>query len=189
MTQADPNGAPPPTFAPPPPPPPAYGPPYPAVAPRVVLRKSPGAAGILSALPGLGHIYLGLYQRAFVFFAVFVALCAISHRSNAGELLPIFWWFFVLIDAVRQAGAINASGAAEPNLVGTDGSLKSVGSLGFGIFLILVGAFFLLDRYIPISLDWIADNWPALLIAFGGWQVYSYYKTKQKAESEGTTDA
>jgi ferrous iron transport protein B len=39
-----------------------------APAPVVVLeKKSPGLAGVLSMFPGLGHLYLGLYQRALIF--------------------------------------------------------------------------------------------------------------------------
>ena len=49
-------------------PPPPAAPPVvvvpPAAPPTVIVeRKSPGLAGFLSCFPGLGHIYLGLYQR------------------------------------------------------------------------------------------------------------------------------
>ena len=57
-----------PSPGPPTPPPPAAA--APSVAPTyvpVVETKSPALAGLLSMFPGLGHLYLGLYQRAFAF--------------------------------------------------------------------------------------------------------------------------
>ena len=66
-------------LAPSPPPVIAAGEPLPpppsttAPAPIIVEKKSPGLAGVLSGLfPGLGHLYLGLYQRAFKIAGAFV---------------------------------------------------------------------------------------------------------------------
>ena len=72
-------------------------PPRPAAPPG----KNPAAAGLLSFFPGLGHVYLGLYKRGIVFFAILVMLIAIAHRGHNGPfgmLIPL--WIFVLIDAV-----------------------------------------------------------------------------------------
>src|SRR5262250_1455384 len=98
--------------APAPPPPPVT----PAPAPQIpVEKKSAGLAGILSMFPGLGHLYLGLYQRAFAFAGAFIlGIGFASHR--AGEFfgpLIAFVWFFAIIDAVRQAKAINRGYVAE----------------------------------------------------------------------------
>jgi hypothetical protein len=156
-----------------------------AYATPVAFRKSPALAGVLSAFPGVGHIYLGLYQRAVVFFAIWVFTLAIANHGGGpiGVLIP-FWWFFVLIDAVRQAKAINATGAAESNIVAKEIAMKAGGSLGFGIFLILFGAFFLLDRFVTIDLSFLLDWWPLLLVAFGAWQVFSYFRSKQEIEAK-----
>ena len=179
---------------PPPPPPPAV---FPVSAPVAAAPgpqlKSPGLAGVLSALPGLGHVYLGLYQRAAAFFAVWVVAITLADRSHHDApfgLLVAFWWFFVLIDAVRQAKAINATGAAESNLVFTEKPIRASGSLALGVFLILVGLFFLLDRFVTIDLSFLVDWWPLLLVGFGGWQVLTYMKAKKEAEeARGATDA
>lgn len=174
--------APPAGYPPPPAAPPQAFPPLPA-APVLTMRKSPGAAGVLSVLPGLGHVYLGLYQRAAAFFVIWLVAMTIADRSHGPiGVVVAFWWFFVLIDAVRQANAINASGGPEPNLVSDELKAKIPGSLGFGIFLILVGIFFLIDRFVTIDLTFLWDWWPLLVIGFGGWQVFSYYKVKQDAE-------
>jgi hypothetical protein len=151
------------------------------------MTKSPALAGVLSAMPGLGHVYLGLYQRALTFFAIWVACITItSNAHNAGPigLMIPFWWFFVLIDAVRQAKAINTSGAPEANLAVTELSMKSGGNLTMGVVLILVGLFFLIDKFVTIDLSFLWDWSPLLLVAFGAWLVFSYYKTKQASEGE-----
>jgi hypothetical protein len=173
--------------APPPPaatpaPPVAYTP----VPPPPVKRKDPAAAGLLSFFPGLGHVYLGLYQRAVIFFAVWVVLISIVQHAPvpAGLMIP-FWWFFVLIDAVRQAKAINMTGAPESNLLLNEKPLTFSGSLTFGIFLVLVGGFFLLERYVRIDLSFLWDLWPVLLIAFGAWQIFSFWKSRQGKSPKG----
>jgi len=172
--------APPPAAALPAPPPVAY-PPLPAIpSPQA---KNPAAAGLLSVIPGLGHVYLGLYQRAVIFFAVWVVVMTVApHGPGPAGLMIPFWWFFVLIDAVRQAKAINATGAPESNLLPNEKPMNFSGSLTFGIFLVLVGVFFLLDRYFRIDLSFLFDFWPVLLIAFGAWQIFAYWKSKQPAE-------
>jgi hypothetical protein len=180
------------TALPPPPPtatpapPVAYAPAAPAMPARPAAPpgKNPAAAGLLSFFPGLGHVYLGLYKRGIVFFAILVLLIAIADRGNSGPfgmLIP-FWWIFVLIDAVRQARAINATGMPEPGFFGEEKPLKADGGLTFGIFLILIGLFFLLDRIVDIDLGFLLDWWPALLVAFGGWQVFAYFQEKKRHE-------
>ncbi|HEX7253253.1 MAG TPA: hypothetical protein VF376_10255, partial [Thermoanaerobaculia bacterium] len=64
---------------PPAPTPPAAPPPPPPVSPAMVPiapveTKSAALAGLLSMFPGLGHLYLGLYQRAFAFGGAFIVL-------------------------------------------------------------------------------------------------------------------
>jgi hypothetical protein len=177
--------APPPAFAPPAPPPPpaAYGP---AVGPALPPgAKSPGAAGALGLMPGLGHLYLGLYQRAAIFFGVFVLLITLAERSHGpfpGLFFP-FLFAFSVIDAVRQAKAINATGAPEPGLLAAEKPVRMNGSLTAGILLILIGGFLLLNRFVTIDLSFLNDWWPALLVLFGAWQVFSYWKGKQDAST------
>ena len=173
------------------PPPPPIGTPAPPVAyppaappsPRPAAGKNPAAAGFLSFFPGLGHVYLGLYKRGIVFFAILVMLIAIADHSSGpiGMLIP-FWWVFVLIDAVRQARAINSTGMPEPGFFGEEKPMKADGGLTFGIFLMLVGLFLLLNKVFSINLEFLLDWWPALLVAFGAWQVFAYFQEKKRRE-------
>lgn len=178
------------TATPPPPPPPATyaAPPQMWVAPpppKPAHWKSPGAAGVLSMLPGLGHVYLGLYQRAIIGFFVWVMLMTLADKTNGAPLFAVgipFWWAFTLIDAVRQARAINATGTPESNLFTTEKPVRVSGNLTIGVLAILFGLFFLLDRFVRIDLSWLWDSWPLLFVAFGIWQVFLYAQSKRKAE-------
>src|SRR5262245_20207390 len=100
----------------------AYVPPPPVTAaPVIVERKSPGLAGFLSIFPGLGHLYLGLYQRAFAVGGAFILMIALTSHGSGGEFfgpLIAFIWFFRIIDAVRQAKAINRGQLAEAGFAG-----------------------------------------------------------------------
>ena len=186
------------SLPPPPPaahaaPPVAYAPPPPAMPARLATPpgKNPAAAGLLSLFPGLGHVYLGLYKRGIVFFTIFVLLIAIADRPNTGPLgmLIPFWVVFVLIDAVRQARAINATGMPEPGFFGEEKPFKADGGLTFGIFLMLVGLFLLANRVFSIDLEFLLDWWPGLLVAFGGWQVFAYFQEKKRREEAASEAA
>src|SRR5215472_1786615 len=110
---------PPPPAVPPPPPPPAPVSAPAVTAPVFVEQKSAGLAGFLSIFPGLGHLYLGLYQRAFGFAAAFCILIAFNSHGRMAALsgpATAFVWFFAIIDAVRQAKAINAGRLSEGGL-------------------------------------------------------------------------
>ena len=159
---------------------PAPPPPVPAVSSTV----SPGAAVLLSFLPGLGHVYLGLYSRALVLFLTFfVAVTLAGHTDNLG-LIAAFVWFFGPIDAYRQARLINLAGRREkaPGI-----SSWGSGTLGLGIFLTIVGAILLIDRFYPIDLDWLADWWPAILVAAGLYLIGSALVERSRAREASST--
>lgn len=162
----------------PPPPPIAFGPA--GAAPPAPLAKNSGAAGVLGIIPGMGHLYLGLYQRAAILFGIwvlFISLAARSHGPFPGIAIP-FWMVFSIIDASRQAKAINMTGRPEANVLGSDEPVRVSGSLTAGILLILIGGFLLLDRLVTIDLSFLNDWWPILLVAFGAWQVFRHYQAK-----------
>jgi hypothetical protein len=56
------------------------------MAPAAPTRRSPGLALVLSFFPGLGHLYLGLYQRAAAFFLAFAfSIGSRSTRTSASS--------------------------------------------------------------------------------------------------------
>ena len=172
---------------PPQPLPPAWGqnvmnagiPPALANAPR---RKSPALAAILSALPGVGQVYVGYYQQGFlhilVFGAVIVALSANSYALRHLEpllgLFLAFFWFYNVVDAYRRASFYNHAlaglGAAE--IPDTMHLPKAHGSMTGGVALVLIGLLLFANTALGLSLDWLEQWWPMGLVIAGGYLIY-----------------
>jgi hypothetical protein len=192
--------------APPPPPvtPPAETFPPPPIAATttatgpvvVVEKKSPGLAGVLSAIfPGLGHLYLGLYQRAFKVAGAFV-LCIwlVSGHFMGGHMAPLFGlgiafiWFFGIIDSVRQSKAINLGYVGAGVFAPPEGTVvprvrESMAGLTWGVILVGIGALWLLDRYVDLDAFWAAmEDWlaPVAFIVLGLVLIASYVAKKRR---------
>lgn len=175
--------------APQPPPAPAAAAPAPPY-PVIIERKSPALAGFLSMFPGLGHLYLGLYPRAFAVGGAFILGIMMTSHGGPGEFFgPIvaFVWFFAIIDAVRQARAINRGELAEAGFAGEQQLRKATagtGGLTWGVILVGLGALLLIDRYFEI--DWsFMSEWggPAAFILLGLVLIVSHVR-KRRAENE-----
>lgn len=87
--------------------------------------KSPGVAALLNAFPlvlGLGYIYLGLWRRFAVSFGLQIVLGLIVARG-ARELAVglTLLWFGSILDAHKQAKALNARLASEARSDASDG--------------------------------------------------------------------
>jgi len=161
----------------------------------IVDRKSPALAGFLSFFPGLGHLYLGLYPRAFAVGGAFILGIMMTSHGRSGEFfgpLVAFVWFFAVIDAVRQAKAINRGQLAESGFAG-QAQLKraasGTGGLTWGVILIGLGGLWLLNSY--DLLDRVLDaipEWggPAAFILFGLLLVVSHIR-KVRRENEAQT--
>ncbi len=188
-----------PSFQAPGPPPPAAPPPAPptpppVVAPVFVERKSPGLAGFLSMFPGLGHLYLGLYQRAFAIGGAFILLITFTSHGRAGEFfgpLIFFLWVFAIIDAVRQAKAINRGQVAESGFAGSQQLRKAsegTGALTWGVILVGLGSLWLADRYVDLERfwDWMGDwGGPAAIILLGLVLIVSHIRRKRRENESG----
>ncbi len=179
--------------APPQPPPaPAAVPPPPAAIPYPVIvdRKSPALAGFLSMFPGLGHLYLGLYPRAFAVGGAFILGIMMTSHGGPGEFfgpLIAFVWFFAIIDAVRQAKAINRGELVEAGFAPEMQIRKAAagtGALTWGVILVGLGALLLIDRYWDI--DWsFMSEWggPLAFILLGLVLIVSHVR-KRRRENE-----
>jgi hypothetical protein len=183
----------PPTTTPPSPPPPPPPPvtPAPPAPPAYVERKSPGLAGFLSVFPGLGHLYLGLYQRAFAFAGAFCILIFFNSHGRIAHLsgpATAFVWFFAIIDAVRQAKAINRGTVAESGFAPAQQlrAASVAAGLTWGVILVGLGVFWILDRYLII--DWsFMEDWggPLALILLGLVLVISHVRRKRQEHDAG----
>jgi hypothetical protein len=114
---------------------------------------------------------------------------ALTSHGGPGEFLgPLiaFIWFFGIIDAVRQAKAINRGQLAEAGFAG-DQQLKTAagtGGLAWGVILVGLGGLWLIDRYFEI--DWsFMSEWggPAAFILLGLILIVSHVR-KRRRENE-----
>jgi len=162
--------------------------------PVVFEKKSPVLAGFLSMFPGLGHVYLGLYQRAFVIGGAFIFGIALTSHGRGGEFFgPLlgFLWFFAIIDAVRQAKAINRGQLAEAGFAGNEQlrrAAQGTASLTWGVVLVGLGALWLADKYLSLDAfwDWIGEwGGPAAIILLGLILITSHVRRKRVENAAG----
>ncbi len=188
----------PPAPKPPAPKPPAATPPVPEPAqgletqawspePEEILDdappKSPVAAALLSLVPfGLGHLYLGQYSRALAFFVGFwVPILVLGV-----PLLGIFFYFFAIFDAFRQAQLINLA-AGE----GRERPANAFqGGLAAGVFLVVLGGVLLCREWIDFYevREFIQTWYPAILVLVGVYFIYGAIKENRRPEEDDESE-
>jgi uncharacterized membrane protein HdeD (DUF308 family) len=55
------------------------------------------------------------------------------------------------------------------------------GSLGFGVFLLIVGVILLYNQFYPIDFSFLEDWWPLLLVVAGLWMLVAHFREKAGA--------
>jgi hypothetical protein len=185
-------------------PPPQYAPPAAAPAPKAYgyledpRRKSPLLALILSGMPGLGQVYVGYYNQAFVnmivcggtiFLLNLTGRHYVPYGDGAHALQPFlgfflaFYWLYNMVDAYRRAAFYNqALAGLGPVAFPEDMKLpKGGGSMAGGIALILIGLLLFANTALGMSLDWLEQWWPMGLVLLGAWLVYRNMSEKRAA--------
>ncbi len=146
-------------------------------------KKSPVAAALLSLVPfGLGHLYLGQYSRALAFFVGFWAPILLLDVP----LLGIFFFFFAIFDAFRQAQLINLAAKEGHDLPA--GPFQ--GGLAAGVFLIVLGGVLLCRNWIDFYWvrEFLHDWWPAILVLIGGYFIYGAVKENRQSDEGDEID-
>ena len=145
------------------------------------LAKSPGVALFLSILcPGLGHIYVGAYERSLMIIGgIAVSIWAIVHSD--GELWPLafaiaFAYFFSIFDAYREAQIVNLAGQELPKP-----QTQGEGRLLFGIFLTVVAGLVLAENLGFFNIRWFYEWWPVLVLLIGLYFIGSWIWEKMNA--------
>jgi len=151
-------------------------------------RKSPLFATFLSAMPGLGQIYVGYYQRGFVNAIVVGTLIALL-ASNLGPLTPLaalflaFFWLYNIVDAGRRALLYNEALAGRGGIeLPEDFKTPALqGSIPGGLAIVVVGGVLLSHSRFGLPLDWLNEWWPVALILFGVYLVVRSVMSRQKS--------
>ena len=169
-------------------------PPLPAAPASDPRSKSVPLACVLSAMPGLGQVYVGYYQRGFIHAITVASLITYLASGGWSELKPLaalfmaFFWLYNIIDAGRRASlynqALTGSEQIEPP---SDFKMPSVGGSIFGgLILMGFGFMLLLHTRFDMSLDWIEEWWPIGLMILG---LYLLVRAVQERMSQSTPPA
>lgn len=145
-------------------------------------RKSPMLALVLSAMPGLGQVYVGYYQQGFTNALIVAGLIGLLNSGAVGGgaepffgLTLAFYWLYNVVDAWRRAVFYNnaLAGIAPGTIPSEEFTMASGrGTLAGGIALVVVGVVLLGNTLFNIRLDWLEDWWPVAFIAVGAWLIY-----------------
>lgn len=116
-------------------------------------------AVVLSAVPGAGHMYLGLQKQGVqlmscFFFALF--LMGWLHLSFFLFILPVIW-FYSIFDALHRVEREDDNPAAETNLQLFSFMKYNPRWIGWG--LIFLGMFVIFDRIISPLISWQIRNY------------------------------
>ena len=149
--------------------------------------RSPVVATLLSALPGLGQVYLGYYQQGFVHILVVGSLIALL-AHDVGELTPLlgiflaFFWLYNMVDAGRRATFLNLTihRVETPELPEGFGSIGFKGQVLGGVGLIAGGALALAHVRFGLSLAWVGKWWPVALVGLGIYLLWNAAAERQR---------
>lgn len=163
-------------------------------------RKSPLLALVLSAMPGLGQVYVGYYNQGFVNMFVCggtIFLLSVSGHHYGGALRALapflgfflaFYWLYNMVDAYRRATFYNhaLAGLGPVDFPESMKLPKTHGSLAGGIVLIALGLLLFANTALGMSLDWLEQWWPMGLVLIGAWLVYRSVTEKRPVATPPT---
>ena len=160
--------------------------PAPAAFPR---QKSGFLAGLFSVcFPGLGHLYVGAYQRALRFGGLAVLLIVVLSAGH-DRIAPLFGlslffvWAYALFDSIRVAHDVNAgvySDSANRLVPAAVAARSGSGTLTLGVILLGIGVLFLANEYMDLDrfFDWIGDHVGFIFIALGAVLIAAYARRR-----------
>jgi hypothetical protein len=161
-------------------------------------RKSPALAAFLSAMPGLGQIYVGYYIRGFIHILVVASTITLiasgarhgmdDFRGGGLETAPLlglflsFFWLYNMIDAWRIANLYNEAilSAGSGNMRKEIALPSTGGALTGGVVLLVVGLLLFLNTMFGVSLDWLREWWPIVPIGFGVYLITQGIKDRRR---------
>lgn len=150
-------------------------------------RKSVLWACLMSALPGLGQVYVGYYHVGFRNVLVIAMMLVLADNEIRGiepaiVIFTIFFWLHNIVDAGRRASLYNQAldGLRPMDLPEDMKQPPQFGSLAWGVGLVIIGLVFLSNTMFGLSLEWVRRVWPLALIGVGGWLIYADRAAKRE---------
>jgi hypothetical protein len=166
-----------------PPPAPAERAPLPDYDPGPTPPKSPGLAACLAiCFPGTGYLYSWAYERAFMLWAtIALSIFMIVEGLWGFSFVMAFAYFFSIFDSYREAQFFNTRAEGEETPAPRpDGQ----GRLMFGVFMVVVAAVFLADKYLDLDMGWILEWWPVPVFLLGVYFIVAAILDKMKARNK-----
>ena len=156
----------------------------PAYEPVPGPPKSPPLAAFLSfLLPGLGHLYVWAYERAFMIWAtIAVSIFMIINGFWGFSFLIAFIYFFSIFDAYREAQFFNMRAEDEETPMPR---ADSHGRLMFGVFLAVTAGVVLADKLDLFDMDWLYDWWPVPVFLVGIYFIVAAIRDRMKKGNTG----
>lgn len=152
-------------------------------------RKHPLLAIALSAMPGLGQIYVGYYQQGITLVIIAGSLLTVTSRTwsfGLQEFEPllvmatVFTWLYSCVDAGRRASLYNQalSGLRPMDLPENQRTPEWHGSLVGGACLVLFGVVLFFHTMFDMPMEWVTRWWPLALVLVGAWLVYASIQSR-----------
>jgi|PlaIllAssembly_1097288.scaffolds.fasta_scaffold211190_3 hypothetical protein len=139
---------------------------------------APKRAALCALIPGMGAVYNSEYMKGLTYFAVWAGLVMMGNKVNGVFGFGAFAFIvFTMFDAYRTAEA-NARKRLEASFASARLPGHDKTSIGWGVFLIILGILFLLQNLIPYY--FLNRLWPLIFIAMGAYLVYRAMKEREK---------
>ncbi len=143
---------------------------------------SPRRAALCAIIPGLGAVYNSEYMKAITYFAVWAALALLGSRvSGIFGFASVVFILFTMFDAYRTAEALVRSRIKAVPIPETSQRDKTI--IGWGVFLMVLGMFFLLENVIPF--DYFNKLWPLVFVLLGAYLVYRALQNEKSQPAAG----
>jgi hypothetical protein len=143
---------------------------------------SPRRAALCAVIPGLGAVYNGEYLKAITYFAVWAALAMLGGRiSGIFIFAAIVFVLFTIFDSYRSAEAMVRMQLKSVPISETARQDKTI--VGWGVFLMILGVFFLLENVIPFH--FFDKLWPLVFVLLGAYLVYRAFQNGKSQPAAG----
>lgn len=141
---------------------------------------SPGWILVANLLPGLGYLFMGLYQKALTVFLIWMGLIFVNNHTEDEFTLAIMALIvYSAVDGFRTARALNAGQVPQETLQ----ALKGKGRMAIGILLVAIGFLAFFSSMTEIDFEPIVRVlFPMVLIGLGAWLLFTHFRKKLPGE-------